>query len=91
MDTLAIIAIIVGALILLAIVVALARRGQQRSEIGRAQEEAQHEDVRHHRDQAERKRSEAELAEERARRAKAEAELDEQRAAAREEEVRGTE
>jgi FtsZ-interacting cell division protein ZipA len=91
MDTLAVIAIIVGALVLIAILVVLARRGQERREVGHAQVEAQHDDVQHHRGRAEEKRSEAELAEERAKRARAEAELDERRAGEREREVRDSE
>jgi FtsZ-interacting cell division protein ZipA len=87
MSTVAIIAIVVGALILLAIVTSVVQRSRARQQIGEAQVEAQHDDVRHHRDQAEQRRSEAALSEERARRAEAEAELDEKRAAEREKEL----
>jgi flagellar biosynthesis/type III secretory pathway M-ring protein FliF/YscJ len=84
MSTVAVIAIVVGALILLAIVVAIARNANRRREFSRVQTEAQHDDVQHHRGRADERRHEAELAEERAKRARAEAELDEQRAASRE-------
>jgi FtsZ-interacting cell division protein ZipA len=87
MSTVAVIAIVVAALVVIAIVVSVSRKASRRHEISRVQSEAQHDDVRHHRDRADESRREAELAEERAKRAKAEAELDEQRAASREEEL----
>jgi uncharacterized low-complexity protein len=89
MSTVVIIAIVVAALILAAIVVSIARRTKAKREIGHAQVEAQHDDVRHHRDQAEQKRSEAALSAERAKRAEAEAELNEKRAGEREQELEG--
>lgn len=89
MSTVAVIAIVVGVLIVLAIIVAMARRGSQRRELARVQDQAQHDDVRHHRGRADESRHEAELAEERAKRARAEASLDEQRAASRERELDG--
>ena len=89
MSTVAVIAIVVGALILLAILVVMSRRRAQRHELGRVQNEAQHEDVRHHRDRADQRRQEAEMAEERAKRARAEAELNEERAESRERELDG--
>jgi FtsZ-interacting cell division protein ZipA len=87
MSTLAIIAIVVGVLIVLAIVFAAANRGKQRRELGEAQVEATHDDARHHKERADEKRTEAAVAEERARRAEVEAELDEERAARREQEL----
>jgi FtsZ-interacting cell division protein ZipA len=87
MSTLAIIAIVVGALILLAILVSVARRASQRREIGQAQTEAQHDDARHHRERAEESRTQAAIAEERAKRAQVEAELNEERATRREHEL----
>ena len=87
MSTLAVIAIVVGALIVLAILVSVARRAQHRREFGEAQVEAQHDDARHHRERAEERRTEAAVAEERARRAQVEAELDEERATRREHEL----
>jgi uncharacterized membrane protein YcjF (UPF0283 family) len=87
MSTLAIIAIVIGALIVLAIVVSLARRAEQRRKLGQVQHEAQHDDARHHRGRAEESRTEAAIAEERAERAKVEAELDEERADRREQEL----
>jgi hypothetical protein len=59
------------------------RRRRDR-EIGEAQVEAQHDDVAHHREQAQQARGEAELAQERAKRAAAEAELNERKASERE-------
>ncbi len=87
MSTLAIIAIVIGALIVLAIVVSLARRAQDRRQFGQVQHQAQHDDASHHRERAEDSRTEAAIAEERAERAKVEAELDEERAARREQEL----
>jgi uncharacterized low-complexity protein len=87
MSTLAIIAIVVGALIVLAIVVSVARRASQRREFAQVQTEAHHDDARHHRERAEGRRTEAAIAEERAKRAEVEAELDEERAAQREQEL----
>jgi hypothetical protein len=51
------------------------------------QAEAQHDDVRHHRERADERRTEAAIAEEKAKRAKVEADLDEERARRREEEL----
>jgi FtsZ-interacting cell division protein ZipA len=87
MSTLAIIAIVVGALILLAILVSAARRRSRQRELGEIQHEAVHDDARHHRERAEDGRTEAAVAEEQAKRAKVEAELDEERAASREREL----
>ncbi len=87
MSTIAIIAIVIGALIVLAIVVSMARRAGQRRKLANVQREAQHDDARHHRERAQENRTEAAIAEERAERAKVEAELDEERAARREQEL----
>ena len=87
MSTLAIIAIVIGAAIVLAILVTAARRANRRRQLGQAQVEAKHDDVDHHRGRAAELRTEAAVAEERAKRARAEAELDESRAEKREEEV----
>jgi hypothetical protein len=87
MSTIAVIAIVVAALILLAIIVSMARSKAQRREIGQAQVAAKHDDAQHHHDRAGERRHEAELAEEQAKRARAEAELDERRAAGREQEL----
>jgi hypothetical protein len=87
MSTLAVIAIVVGVLILLAIVVSAGRRTKQRQELGHAQSEAVHDDVQHHRERAQESRTEAAIAEERAKRAQVEAELDEERASKREQEL----
>ena len=87
MSTLAVIAIVVAVLIVLAIVISLARRSRDRRQLGAAQTEAQHDDVRHHRERADESRTEAAIAEEKAKRAKVEAELDEERANRREQEL----
>lgn len=87
MSTVAVIAIVVGALIVLAIVVSVARRARNRREFAQVQGEAQHQDARHHRERAEDSRTEAAIAEERAKRAKVEAELNEERADQREREL----
>jgi flagellar biosynthesis/type III secretory pathway M-ring protein FliF/YscJ len=87
MSTVAVIAIVVGALIVLAIVVSMTRRARGRRQFAEAQGEAQHEDVQHHREKAEDRRTEAAIAEERAERAKVEAELNEERADQREQEL----
>jgi uncharacterized membrane protein YcjF (UPF0283 family) len=87
MSTIAIIAIIVGAIIVLAILISIARRGEKRRKLGQVQQEAQHDDARHHRERAQESRTEAAIAEERAERAKVEADLDEERAAKREHEL----
>jgi uncharacterized membrane protein YcjF (UPF0283 family) len=89
MSTIAIIAIVIGALIVLAIVVSMVRRAGQRRKLGQVQQKAQHDDARHHRDRAEESRTEAAIAEERAERAKVEADLDEERASRREQELGG--
>ena len=89
MSTVAVIAIVVGALVVLAILVAVVRGSARKRELAQVQTEAQHDDARHHRDRAEERRQDAELAEEQARRARAEAELDESRAASRERELNG--
>jgi hypothetical protein len=88
MSTLAIIAIVVGALILLAIVVSLARRKSHEREFSEVQTRAQRDDAHHHRERAEESRTEAAIAEERAKRAEVQAELDEERATRREQELR---
>jgi flagellar biosynthesis/type III secretory pathway M-ring protein FliF/YscJ len=87
MSTVAVVAIVIGALIVLAIVVGVARRARSRRQFAEAQGEAQHQDVRHHREKAEESRTEAAIAKERAERAKVEAELDEERASQREREL----
>lgn len=87
MSTLAIIAIVVGALILLAIALSVMRRARARRELGHMQSEARRDDAHHHREKAEERRTEAAIAEERAKRAQVEAELDEERAAQREREL----
>jgi uncharacterized membrane protein YcjF (UPF0283 family) len=87
MSTLAVIAIVIAALIVLAVVISLARSARERRRLGQAQVEAQHDDVRHHRERADERRTEAAVAEEKAKRAEAEAELDEERAGAREREL----
>jgi FtsZ-interacting cell division protein ZipA len=87
MSTLAIVAIVIGALIVIAIVVSAARRARDRRELGHMQTEAGHDDARHHRERAEDRRTQAAIAEERAKRAQVEAELDEQRAEQREREL----
>jgi FtsZ-interacting cell division protein ZipA len=89
MSTIAIIAIVIGALIVLAILVSMARRAGQRRKLAHVQREAQRDDARHHRERAEESRTEAAIAKERAERAKVEAELDEERAARREHELGG--
>lgn len=89
MSTLAVIAIVVGALIVLALLVSMVRRAGRRREFGHAQADAQRDDVRHHRERADERRTEAAIAEERAKRAQVEAELDEERAGARERELGG--
>ena len=87
MSTIAIIAIVIGALLVLAIVISAARSGRKRQEFSRVQTEAQRDDAQHHRERAEERRTEAAVAEERAKRAQAEAELDEERAERREQQV----
>jgi FtsZ-interacting cell division protein ZipA len=87
MSTVAVIAIVIGALIVLALLVAAARRSRDRREFAQVQGEAQHQDVRHHRERAEDSRTEAAIAEERAERARVEAELNEERADQREQEL----
>jgi hypothetical protein len=68
--------------------IAAARKASHRRQLAEAQTEARHDDVRHHREHAEERRSEAAVAEERAKRAKVEAELDEERARSGEEELK---
>jgi FtsZ-interacting cell division protein ZipA len=87
MSTVAIVAIIVGVLIVLALVVSMARRTQHRREFGQVQTKARQDDAHHHRERAEQSRTEAAIAEERAKRAQVEAELDEERASRREHEL----
>jgi FtsZ-interacting cell division protein ZipA len=87
MSTIAIIAIVIGALIILALLVSLARRGSERKQLAQAQSAAQRDDAQHHRERAEEQRTEAAVAEERAERAKVEAELNEERAAQRDREL----
>ena len=87
MSTAAIIAIVIGVLIVLALVSWAARRQQRQREFGEVQTEARHDDARHHRERAEESRTEAAIAEERAKRAQVEAELDEERASSREREL----
>jgi flagellar biosynthesis/type III secretory pathway M-ring protein FliF/YscJ len=87
MSTVAVIAIVVGALIVLAILVSVARRVRSRREFAEVQGEAKQQDARHHRERAEDRRTEAAIAEERAERAKVEAELNEERAEQREREL----
>ncbi len=87
MSTLAVIAIVVAVLIVIAIVVSVARKSNERRELGQAQTKAQHDDVRHHEERAGERRTEAAVAEEKAKRARAEAELDEEKAQRREQEL----
>jgi FtsZ-interacting cell division protein ZipA len=87
MSTVAIVAIVIGAAIVLALVVSAMRRARGRREFAQVQTEATHDDARHHRQRAESRRTEAAIAEERAERAKVEAELDEERASQREREL----
>ena len=87
MSTLAVIAIVVAALILIAIVVSAARKKSHQREFAQVQTEAQHQDVRHHRERADERRTEAAIAEEKAKRAQVEADLDEERARRRESEL----
>jgi FtsZ-interacting cell division protein ZipA len=87
MSTIAIIAIVIGALIVLGILVSTARSAGKRRRLGQVQQRAQHDDAHHHRERAEESRTEAAVAQERAERAKAEAELDEERATRREQEL----
>ena len=87
MSTIAIIAIIVGALIVLAILFWAVSRTRQRREVAQVQTEAGHEDAQRHRERADEHRTEAATAQERARRAEVEAQLDEERAGRREQEL----
>jgi FtsZ-interacting cell division protein ZipA len=87
MSAIAVIAIIVGAAILLFLLVSVARRAKDRREQGQLQREAKRDDVEHHRDEAQQSRVEAAVADERAKRQATEAELHEERAASREREV----
>ncbi len=87
MSTLAVIAIVVAVLIVLALVVSAARRKSHDRQLGQVQTEAQHDDVQHHRERADERRTEAAIAEEKAKRAKVEADLDEERARTREAEL----
>jgi FtsZ-interacting cell division protein ZipA len=87
MSTIAIIAIIVGAIIVLAILVSMARKTGKRRELGKVQHQAQRDDAHHHRERAEESRTEAAIAQERAERAKVEADLNEERATRREQEL----
>jgi flagellar biosynthesis/type III secretory pathway M-ring protein FliF/YscJ len=87
MSTVAVIAIVIGALIVLAIAIAAINRARHRREFAQVQGEAQHQDARHHRERAEDSRTEAAIAEERSKRAKVEAELNEERADQREREL----
>ena len=87
MSTLAVVAIVIGALIVLAILVSVIGRARARQRFAQTQTDAQHDDARHHRQRAEDRRTEAAIAEERAERAKVEAELDEERASQREREL----
>jgi FtsZ-interacting cell division protein ZipA len=87
MSTIAIIAIVIGALIVLALLISMARKAGRKRQYAQVQTDAKRDDAVHHREQAEERRTEAAVAEERARRAKVEAELDEERAASREREV----
>lgn len=89
MSTLGIVAIIVGALIVLAILLWAVSRARRRREVAQIQTEATHEDAQHHRERAEERRTEAATAQERARRAEVEAELDEERAGRRQQEAEG--
>jgi FtsZ-interacting cell division protein ZipA len=87
MSTLAVIAIIIGALIVLALLVSLSGKASRRRKLGQTQERAQRDDVDHHRAEADERRTEAAVAEERARRVAAEADAHEERAARREAEL----
>ncbi|HSK50580.1 MAG TPA: hypothetical protein VK889_08825 [Solirubrobacterales bacterium] len=76
-----------AALIVIALIVSAARRKSRQRELGHVQAEAQHDDVRHHRERAGERRTEAAISEEKAKRAQVEAELDEERARRREQEL----
>ena len=65
MSTLAVIAIVIAALIVLAILITASRSAKRKREFGRVQTEATRDDARHHREQAEESRTEAAIAEER--------------------------
>jgi FtsZ-interacting cell division protein ZipA len=90
MSTIAIIAIVIGALIVLALLISMARKAGRKRQYAQVQTDAKRDDAVHHREQAEERRTEAAVAEARARRAKVEAELDEVRAASRERVVGGS-
>lgn len=87
MSTIAVIAIIIGALILLALLYTAVRNKSRQRAFGKEQLRAQRDDVDHHRERAGERRVEAAVASERAKRAETEAELDEERAARRQAEI----
>jgi FtsZ-interacting cell division protein ZipA len=86
-STLAIILIVIGAVVILAILFGMLSRGRSRRQLGQTQREAQRDDAAHHRERAEESRTEAAVANERAEKARLQAELDEERASQREREL----
>lgn len=80
MSTVLIVIIAIVALLVLALLVSAASRRRRTRQLGEAQVQAKHDDVSHHREQANEARVEAELAEERSKRAAAEADLNERKA-----------
>jgi flagellar biosynthesis/type III secretory pathway M-ring protein FliF/YscJ len=87
MSAIAIIAIIIGALIVLALVAKFGRKTAERRRQGRLQVQAKRDDAQHHRDKAEERRTDAAIADERAKRQAVEAKLHEERAEHREHEA----
>lgn len=87
MSTLLVVVIVIVALLAIAMLVSASRKAGRRKQLGQVQSQAQHDDVRHHRERADESRTEAAIAEEKAKRARVEAELDEERAGAREREL----
>jgi FtsZ-interacting cell division protein ZipA len=87
MSTIAIIAIVIGGLIVLGLLVSAIRSRARRKAYGREQLRAHRDDIRHHEQKADERRIEAAVAGERAKRAETAAELDEERAARRKAEL----
>ena len=87
MSTIAIIAIVIGGLIVLGLLLSAMRKRARRRAFGREQLRAHRDDIRHHERQADKSRVEAAVAGERARRAETEAELNQERAARRQAEL----
>ena len=71
MSTIAIIAIVIGAIIVIALIAAAARRNSERRQFAQAQTDAHRDYAQHERGHAEERRREAAVAEERAKRAAA--------------------